>query len=204
MIQTAEQNRRYTLDEYFEIEENTEYRNEYYDGYIYAMAGCSGNHSLISKNLIQHVNNLLVGKGCNAVGADLRVYIQSKNTYVYPDVMVVCGDFNYVKGRDDTITNPITVFEILSKSTQNYDLGDKFDAYRELESFEEYLVVDQYSVFVRHFQKIGQDEWKLHIYHKLEDVVELPTLNVKLPLAEIYEKIEFVPRPKRRIPGFLS
>lgn len=201
MTQAAEQAQPITLAEYFELEEQSEHCNEYYKGCVFIKPCNSFNHALIATNVGGCLRNLLKASGYKVFSGNLKLYIESEDIVTYPDGMIVCGSPKMAKGRNDTIVNPTLIVEVLSKSTENYDLGGKFDIYRELESFQEYLVVDQYRAFVRHYQKIGQDEWKLYIYHKIEDIVELPSLNVKLPLAEIYEKVEFVPRPKRRIPG---
>lgn len=202
MTQATEQNRRYTLDEYFEIEENTEYRNEYYKGYIYAMAGGTPNHALIINNVSTTLKNLLKGSGCKTYSSELKLYIEAEDLVTYPDKMVICGPLKMVEKRNDAVTNPITIVEVLSKSTQNYDKIGKFEMYQKLESLQEYILVDQYRILVHYYHRTGPDEWKLHTYRQLEDVLELETLKIKVPLAEIYDEVEFKPESLHRIAGF--
>ena len=116
----------YTIEEYFAHEESTEFRSEYYQGEIYVLAGGSANHNRIALNIASFLDNEFESQRCEVFIGDVRLLIQQVELYTYPDVVVVCGDLNFVPGRTDTITNPTVILEILSPSTENYDRGKKF------------------------------------------------------------------------------
>lgn len=107
----------YTPEEYLALEEDAEYKSEYYQGEIFAMSGGSPNHNRIAGNLYIALREALEGKSCEAFFSDMRLQVKKNGLYTYPDVMVVCGGLEFVKGRTDTITNPVVIIEVLSEST---------------------------------------------------------------------------------------
>ncbi len=141
----------YTFEEYLTLEEKAEYKSEYHQGKILAMAGASANHNRIAGNVFNAISNAIEARSCEAFMSDLRLWIEQKEIAAYPDVMVVCGGLKFVKGRSDTITNPKVIIEVLSKSTTGFDKGDKFYAYWTLDTFEECVFVDQYKMRVEYF-----------------------------------------------------
>jgi Uma2 family endonuclease len=125
--------------------------------------------------------------------ADQRLWIPEQRIYTYPDVMVVQGPLIYQEGRRDTLVNPILIVEVLSKSTQDYDRGNKFAAYRTLPTFQEYVLVDQYNCQVEHYAKTGDKQWVFREYDQMENSVQLVSIPFAIALAEIYDKVEFEP-----------
>ena len=123
--------------------------------------------------------------------SNLRLSISAKNIYTYPDVMVVPTPPVYVKGRRDTITNPQIIVEVLSRSTGNYDRGEKLDSYRTVNSFREYILIDQYKHYVEQFTKTEDDKWLLSIHKGDETVLFLSSVEFQISLADIYENVEF-------------
>ena len=121
----------FSLEQYFELDSQAEFRSEYYAGEMWSMAGASFRHARIVKNLVRELSNKLRGTSCD-VFFDLRVAVASTGLYTYPDVMVVCGEPQPANNRNDTLTNPVAIFEVLSESTDNYDRGGKFEHYRRL------------------------------------------------------------------------
>jgi Uma2 family endonuclease len=123
--------------------------------------------------------------------ADQRLWIPASQIYTYPDVVVVAGELQLQEGRQDTIVNPLVIVEVLSESTQGYDRGNKFAAYRTIPSFQEYVLVNQYSVQVEHYTKTAPKKWEFQEYDAETETIGFPTLNVEILLADIYEKVTF-------------
>ncbi|NJN94141.1 MAG: Uma2 family endonuclease [Anaerolineales bacterium] len=181
----------YSPEEYLALEETAEYRSEYYRGEIFAMAGGSVNHNRIARNLIVALETALAGKSCEAFITDMRLYIKKSSLYTYPDVMVVCGRIAYIKGRTDTLTNPVVIIEVLSDSTQAYDRGAKFELYRAIESLQDYVLVDQARVHVEYFHKLEDGRWLLTEFNDSEAVLRLEAVNVEIPLSRVYQRVEW-------------
>jgi Uma2 family endonuclease len=186
----------YTAQEYFAMEGTAEYKSEYFYGEIFAMSGATFNHNRIVVNLTNVLFNALKETSCEVFVSDLRVQVRKEAHYTYPDVMVVCGGLELVKGRKDTITNPKVIIEVLSDSTRDYDRGRKFAAYREIESLQEYILVEQDSVRIEAFSKEEDGTWRLREYFNMADLLVLPTLQLKIPAAEIYGRVSLGSKPR--------
>ena len=117
--------------------------------------------------------------------------VKKNGLYTYPDTAVVCGKVELVEGRNDTITNPILLVEVLSPSTKNYDLKGKFALYQALSSLQSYVVIDQERVYVEYYQRTGSNKWELETYENLTDALSIKIIEVKLALEAIYDKVEF-------------
>lgn len=181
----------YTLAEYLALEEQAEYKNEYYQGQIRAMAGASANHNRLVSNLHANLYHALEAKSCEVFVNDLRVWVEQKDLGAYPDVMVVCGGLEFLEGRTDTVINPKIIIEVLSESTAIYDKGDKFYAYWTLDTFEEYVLVDQYQIRVEYFRRVDEKIWELRVFTKLDDYLTLQSIDVALPLDRIYRNVDW-------------
>lgn len=180
----------FTVEEYFAHEERADYRNEYYRGEIFAMAGASANHNRIARNLTNSLTNALSNSSCEAFATDLRLYVKREQLYTYPDVMVICGPLLFAPGRMDTVTNPVVLIEVLSPTTEAYDRGKKFEFYRTLDTLQDYVLVDQERMHIEHFHRQGQ-VWQLASYDLAESVLSLPSIAVEIPLAAVYERVEW-------------
>lgn len=180
----------FTVEAYFAHEERADYRSEYYRGAIFAMAGASANHNRIVRNLVTSLSNALSKSRCEAFAADLRLYVRRDQLYTYPDVMVICDPLQFAPGRMDTVTNPVVLFEVLSPATEAYDRGKKFEFYRTIEGLQDYVLVDQERVHVEHFHRQGQF-WQLANHDLIDDVLSLASIAVAIPLAAIYERVEW-------------
>lgn len=194
-----EKERRYTVEEYLEIETKfPQEKFEYRDGYIVnlrellAMAGGSVNHALIAANAGRALGNRLQGTPCRVYSSDLRVRIPRKVLYAYPDLTIVCGkpEIETHRSGGQTILNPRVMVEVLSPSTEAYDRGDKFARFREIESFEELLMVSQSEPRVESYYR-GKDGWSMMSYSGVEAVARLRSLDVDLPLNEVYAGVDF-------------
>ncbi|MEM9163155.1 MAG: Uma2 family endonuclease [Cyanobacteria bacterium P01_F01_bin.4] len=120
-----------------------------------------------------------------------RLWIPEANLYTYPDVMVTQRPPALKPGRKDTVMNPILIGETLSESTQGYDRGEKFAHYRTIETFQEYVLIDQYRPHVEHYVKQATKQWLFTEYDALEATFTLASVPVEVALADLYETIEF-------------
>lgn len=177
--------------EYVAFEEKSKIRHEYMDGEIFAMAGATRKHNLLSTNISTELNIQLRETDCEVYASDFRVKIREGHN-VYPNVAVACGEI-LTESNDTTLLNPTIVFEVLSKSTEKRDCGDKAEDYFRLESLTDYVLVSQYRIRVEHFSRQKNNVWTLKIYEDLADIIELQTLDCKIPLKFIYLKLKMPP-----------
>jgi Uma2 family endonuclease len=190
MTQALEQ-RIYTPDEYLEFEITSEERHEYVNGEIRLTTGGTPDHNEIASNLLLALKLQLKRKPYRTFITDQKLWISDRNLYTYPDVMVVEKPLQLQTGRIDTIINPCFIAEVLSKSTQDYDRGEKFSAYRTIASFREYLIVDQYSIHVEHYVKTAVNQWLLSEYNDSNVTLSLSTFEAQIQIADLYENIDF-------------
>ncbi|MGH9898277.1 MAG: Uma2 family endonuclease, partial [Pyrinomonadaceae bacterium] len=181
-----------TPEEYLELERKAHYRSEYFDGVVFAMSGASLRHILIVTNVVSEFRAQLKNRPCTVYSTDLRVRISPTGLYTYPDIVVVCGDPQFADNHKDTVTNPILIVEVLSKSTKDYDRGEKFEQYRMLDSFKEYVLIAQDKYHVEHFLRQPDNTWVLSETNKIEDNIELICINCSLKLREIYDKLDLL------------
>ncbi|NER22388.1 MAG: Uma2 family endonuclease [Symploca sp. SIO1C2] len=189
MTQALEQ-RIYTPEEYLELEIASETRSEYCNGAIIPMTGGTPDHNELAINLAALLKSALRGKPYRTFATDQRLWISERNLYTYPDVMVIKKPLQLQTGRTDTVMNPCFIAEILSKSTQDYDHGDKFAAYRTIESFHEYLLIDQYNIRVEHYVKTAANQWLLSEYTDTSTILSLSTFDAQISIVDLYENIE--------------
>ena len=180
-----------TPEEYLEQERKAETRSEYFQGEVFAMAGASRRHGLIVTNLIRDLSEKLRKRDCNVYSTDLRLAVNPAGLYTYPDVLVVCGGEEVLDQHDDTLLNPTLLIEVLSESTKDYDRGQKFESYRKLSSLREYLTVAQDKIHIEQWTRQPDNGWILREYSDAAEIIELPSIDVDLQLADIYEKIDF-------------
>jgi Uma2 family endonuclease len=181
-----------SITEYLEIERSTKTRHEYHDGTIVALAGGSVEHGLISGNTFGEIKIGLRNKknNCRVLNSEIKLFIQSTNKYVYPDVMAICGDIEKTDREIEAVVNPIVIIEVLSKSTESYDRGDKFFFYRQIESLQEYILIDQYQPQVDIYKR-QSDLWEIKRIEGLDQQFEIPSLGIVIDMKNIYEDIVF-------------
>ena len=179
-----------TPEEYLAIERKAEYKSEYFNGEMFAMAGASERHISIVANLMYIVVGQLRGRPCKAYSNDMRVRVSPTGLYTYPDVVVVCGQAQFADDQKDTLLNPTLIVEVLSESTKDYDRGGKFEHYRTLMSLSEYVLIDQDKHHVEHFVRQPENRWLLSETNRLEDTIHVSSISCDLALAEVYDKVE--------------
>ncbi|MEG4839562.1 Uma2 family endonuclease [Microcoleus sp. B9-D4] len=181
----------YTPDEYRELEETAEFRNEYRNGEIVKMTGGSINHSQIIGNIYAFLKSALRGKNARPFMSDLRLWIPRYRRGTYPDVMVVEGELVCTEGRKDEILNPVLIVEVLSKSTKDFDREDKFRFYRSIPEFREYVLVNQSEFLVAQYIKTESNEWLFREYEGESAIVSFASVEVQMSMLDLYELVVF-------------
>ena len=184
----------YTLEEYFELERNSEEKYEYFNGEVFCMSGVSPEHSLLEGNLVTLLNNALKESGCRVYTSNLRVKTVALPPYRYPDLSVVCEPPRFEEiGGLRALTNPLLIIEILSPSTEAFDRGDKFTYYKSIPSFCEYVLVAQHRPHLTHYVKQNDGKWSYEELNGMSNSIFLAKLNCALSLIDIYREVEFPP-----------
>ena len=178
-----------TPEEYLTIERAAEHKSEYIDGVMYAMAGGSPQHSLIASAVLAELYFQLKDSPCLVFNSDMKVRVPTGRKFHYPDVTVVCDEPQYADDEKDVLLNPLLLVEVLSDSTASYDRRRKFLYYQEIESFREYLLIDQGGPVVQHYLKQPDSSWLCIRIAGLEQSIELVTINCHLQLKDIYAKV---------------
>ncbi len=191
MVMQATERRHYTPEEYLELEISSEIRNEYINGEMIPMPGGTPTHNQIIINLTSALKVGLRGQDYRAFVTDQRLWIPQKKVYTYPDVMITPREFQLQEGRKDTIVNPIALAEVLSKSTRDYDHGEKFSAYRTIPSFQEYLLIDQYSIHIEHYSKTNATQWLLSEYEDPNFVLSFTSFEFQISIKDLYDEVDF-------------
>src|SRR6185369_10474366 len=183
----------YTPDEYLALERSCETKHEYYNGEIFAMGGASRYHVLIVTDSVVALGSQLKEGPCQVYSADLRVKVSPTGLYTYPDVIVLCEEPQFSDEQKDTLVNPALIIEVLSESTEDYDRGRKFEQYRTIDSFVEYLLIAQDRPHVEHHARQADGSWLLYETNNLADTIQLKSVPCVLRMADIYAKVNFPP-----------
>jgi Uma2 family endonuclease len=185
----------YTPEQYLEMERQAPYKSEYYRGEIFAMAGATTRHNVVKDNLIFNTMLRLRGKSCRTMSSDQRILTRhTDGLYSYPDIVIVCGKPQFSDLYKDTVMNPVVIVEVLSKSTEGYDRGDKFLLYRQLESLEEYVLVDSKKIHAEVYRKNEEGFWLLASEAiDIQESIYLKSVDVVLPMEEVYLNTDDLP-----------
>lgn len=188
----------YSIEEYIKKETLAIEKNEYEAGRIYAMGGGTINHAIIGHNINTGIGNAIKTNETNCIplSGDARVYIENANSFVYPDGMVVCGEIETSEHDEHSVVNPILIIEVLSKSSEHYDRGDKFHKYASLPSFKEYLIIDQFKPVVDVLFRADPTYWKMVTTIGLDKSIYINTLKTEISMKDIYENTKGLKEPK--------
>lgn|GEM_PF-16229 len=178
----------FTIEEYLREEAISNMKHEYYKGEIFLMSGAKADHNRIAGNLYVGLSERLKHSPCEVFNSDQRVYVEENTLFTYPDISIVCGEPVFYKDDQYNLMNPVVIIEVLSPSTQDYDMGGKFRLYRDLPSFAEYLLFDSRTILVRQFIKGNAGDWNPKEYNQLTDTVVFGAMRVSLSLEEIYRR----------------
>lgn len=178
-------------EEYLAIEREAEFRSEYFDGVMYSLAGGTLSNSHIMGNLAGKFRSALKKRPCLVMPADARVRVGKGRMYCYPDVVVACEPRQFAENDKDTLVNPTVVIEVLSPSTEAHDRGTKSEQYRTIESLQAYALVSQNAPHVEIYHRNAAGEWVVSDVNGLDAACDFDGLGIKIPMAEIYDKVEF-------------
>ena len=184
-----------TEEQYLELERRAEFKSEYYQGEMFAMAGAEWVHNRLVANTVAQFTFQFRSLPCQVVPSDMRVRVSATGLYTYLDVVVVCGDPQFLDERRDTLFNPSLIVEVLSPSTEGYDRGRKFEHYRSIPSLKEYLLIasDRVHVDLHALQPDGH--WVLYPAGGLSETIELTGIGCKLALTDLYNRVDIAPWP---------
>jgi len=194
--------RKFTENEYLQIERAAKERHEFYRGEIFdmpghgdllAMSGAGQPHNDIFSNLFGELCIHLKGKSCRPYGPDMRMYIPENTLYTYPDISVFCNDIsdNEEEGDNDIAMNPTVIIEILSPGTRKYDRGSKFKLYRDIPTLKEYILIDSLSISIEAFRINGNGHWELEEFRTLSGNLDFTSIDVSIPIVDVYHRIKF-------------
>lgn len=179
-----------TPEEFLEWEERQEQRYEYVDGEIIPVQAASGNHNLIVPNVCGEIRQFLKGKSCLVYGSQLRISAKSMRSYFYPDVSIFCEKREVIDISGETYKNPTVIFEVLSPSTCDYDMGVKQQYYREIDSLKEYIIIDSRKVEVHIMRRVSNDTWRFEKLESLDDELLIESIGMSIPLNEVYSNVK--------------
>src|SRR5258708_8259829 len=175
----------FTEEEYLRLEREAETKSEFHDGQMFAMAGGSPNHAHLSSRIAAILDRQMP-PGCRTFSSDLRIKVAPAGLYTYADCTVICGELQLYGDQEDVVLNPLLIVEVLSPSTEGYDRGKKFELYRTIESFREYLLVHQDRRHVEHYSKQEDGSWLLREHSGEGGSLVIARLNAQILLADLY------------------
>jgi Uma2 family endonuclease len=191
--------RLYTLAEYLLREENSEELHEYYDGIITKLPMARTPHNLISTNMSTALNMYFMAqnKDYYVLSGQQLVYLPQLNISLYPDVLVVCETPQYYDTNEVLLINPVLIIEVLSSGTGKYDRTSKFDKYKTLDSFKEYVLINQKKCSIETRFREEPDLWREKTYTEMSDSVYLKSVDCSIELEKIYKRIVFKEKKKK-------
>jgi Uma2 family endonuclease len=184
-----------TPDEYLEIEVRAGEKHEYFDGRIYAMGGLSFDHNFIVSDLTKRMNIFLDGKPCDVYGSDLRITTPQFDSFMYPDLTIVCEEIKSKENGFDTLTNPTAIIEVMSPSTKGYDMAFKYHFYKQIPSLKEYILIDSTRYFVQVNKRKNDSAWEdaVNIEHANSSFT-IQSIGMEVSLTDIYKRVSFAGR----------
>ena len=178
----------YTRQEYLAMEEVAPYKSEYHNGKIYMMSGGTGDHSLVKVSVIRELSTRLRRTPCRVFDSDMRLLIDSADLYTYPDAMVVCGKVEYETKKETTLTNPVLIVEVLSQTTRVYDRTDKFTFYKQIPTFQEYVLIESTEPHIEIRRQVLGRKWVTEHYKALDAIIRLHSIELEISVRDIYEQ----------------
>ena len=180
-----------SIEDYLNAEEISTEKHEYYKGEIFSMAGAAVAHNRVVRNTQTAIDNYLLDKSCEIFPSDLRIHVEASTLFTYPDLTIFCEEPKLYNNRSDTALNPTVVIEVLSKSTQEYDRGTKFNLYRQITSLKEYIMISSTEVLIEKYVKQSDNEWLFTSYSRVEDSFMIEAIGLTVGIKILYRNMEF-------------
>jgi len=178
-----------SIEAYLEMENAADGKHEYYRGEIFARPGAKVTHNIITGNLFGELGQKLKGKKYSLFNCDQRIHIPSNTLFTYPDISIIRGEIITLNDEDYNVLNPTVIIEVLSRSTKNYDRGEKFKLYRDIASLKEYILVDSESAHIEIFRLNENGRWELEEYNSLAGTVVIKAIDETILLSEVYDDV---------------
>ncbi len=191
----ALEKKHYSFEEYLALEETADDKHEYQDGEIVSITSETTEHNKIALNFASNLKFTLKRKQYDIFIGDVKLWIPTYRQGTYPDVMLIQGESIYYGSGKTTVLNPSLIVEVLSKSTQNYDQGDKFFYYRSIPQFQEYILISQDQYYVMQFNKTQKGKWLLSEYMGVNSILSLNSVEFQISFPELYENVIFDKSP---------
>lgn len=179
-----------SIEEYLEMENVSVEKHEYYKGEIFARSGARVPHNAITGNLFISLGQKLKGKKSKPYNSDQRIHFPSNTLFTYPDISIICGEIITLNNDNYNVLNPAVIIEVLSKSTKNYDRGEKFKLYRDIPALKEYILADSESIHIEVFRLNENNHWELEEYNSKEDLLDVKAIDENNLVSEIYEGVK--------------
>jgi Uma2 family endonuclease len=186
-------------EQYLEIECRAEFKSEYFHGEVFPVLGASPMHSLIATNVAVELSTQLKRRPCTGYVSGMRVQSGNGRAFTYPDVVVTCGEARYRNTNPATLLNPTVIVEVQSPTMTTIDEAIKFRYYRDIESLMEFVRIVHDEMIVEHFSRLPNGDWLLRDVRRPEDSVVLSSIDCRLPLSEVYDKVEFPPKEESEL-----
>lgn len=190
-----------TIEDYLVLEAGSEVKNEYENGQVVAMSGGTLNHGIIGNNINAELSNAVrrQNRPCISINGDVKIFIEQANSFVYPDGILICGPIQTFVQDEHSVINPVLIIEVLSKSTESYDRGDKFHKYCSLPSFKEYVLIDQYKPVIDVLYREESTYWKMVTTIGLEKSIYLNSVDAHIEMADIYRNAQNLAVPQFKL-----
>ena len=183
----------HTWEAYLELEAASDLRHEYHDGPIVSMAGATNRHNEIATNCNYLLKPIARKNGCKAYAMEVRLFRYQSKKYLYPDGMLTCQPLDLQSKNG--VRNPLVLIEVLSDSSRETDRSFKLREYLRLPSLRHYLLIEQKHCEVQHFRRREDESWEVLFYEEMSQQIDLPELDLRITLADLYEGVEFGPEP---------
>ena len=180
-----------SIEEYLDAEETSLEKHEYYKGEIFAMAGAAIAHNRVVRNTLIEIGNYLYDKSCEIFPSDVRIHIEANSLFTYPDLTIFCEELKLYKNRNDTALNPTIIIEVLSKSTQEYDRGTKFNLYRQISSLKEYIMISSTEFLIEKYTRQSDNMWLFTTYYNADDFFIIESIGLTVKVKDLYRNVNF-------------
>jgi Uma2 family endonuclease len=176
-----------SIEEYLAFENDASEKHEYYQGEVFAMSGAKVTHNEIVMNTATTISQFLKGKTCKPYNSDQRIYIEKNTLFTYPDISIFCNGVVTLNNDEMNAVNPSVIIEVLSPGTKDYNRGMKFKLYRDIDSLNEYILIDSESINVEAFAINQKGLWELREYKNSSETLLIQTIEMAIPLQALYE-----------------